>query len=66
MTILTPESKVPGAPVATANPTHQPRIPTEAGRLPFCSCGFVGGRKPGSLLADHLKAVDPTYGLRQN
>ena len=62
MTVLTPESRVPGAPIATANPEHQPRVPTAGGIPPYCSCGFVGGRRPGTLLADHLRAFDPTYG----
>lgn len=61
MSVLTPESKEPGAPVATSNPDHQPRVPTQAGVPPYCSCGFVGGSLPGTLLADHLEEHDPTY-----
>jgi hypothetical protein len=53
----------PGAPIATANPDHQPRVATEAGVPPYCTCGYVGGRgveidgRP--LLAEHLREHDP-------
>lgn len=62
--ILTPDDDIPGRPVGTANPEHQPRVPTAAGIPPFCSCGFVGGdglRSP--LLATHLAEHDPSYGV---
>lgn len=59
MTILTPESRIPGAPVAGPDPAHQPRVPTEAGVPPYCSCGFVGSNGvDGPLLADHLDDVE--------
>lgn len=55
-----------GAPVATANPDHQPRVPIAAGVPPYCSCGFVGGDgKARPLLATHLRQFDPTYGARE-
>ena len=63
MSILTPGGG-PGSPVATANPAHQPRVPMAGGVPPYCSCGFVGGTRPGELLADHLREHDPTYGER--
>lgn len=59
---LTPHSGVPGAPVATAHPGHQPIVPTAAGVPPRCTCGTVGGTRPGTLLVDHLHQYDPTYG----
>ncbi len=67
--ILTPTSRVPGAPLGTANPEHQPCVPTAGGVPPYCTCGFVGGNgsgRPGDrpLLATHLQEHDPTYGTR--
>lgn len=59
MTILTPESNVPGAPVASAHPDHQPRIPTTAGVAPYCSCGYVGGNGTDRpLLATHIRLAE--------
>lgn len=59
---LTPQSGLPGAPVATHNPNHQPIVPTTGGVPPRCTCGVVGGNgieRP--LLADHLREMDPNY-----
>lgn len=53
---LVPDGRA-GSPVAPINPDHQPRVPLAGGVPPFCSCGYVGGRKPGTLLADHIKAT---------
>lgn len=53
-----------GAPVATGHPDHQPIVPMAGGVPPRCTCGYVGGNgitRP--LLADHLRAFDPAYGL---
>lgn len=54
---------VPGQPVRTAHPGHQPIVPAAAGTPPFCTCGFPGGTKPGNRLTDHLRRHDPSYGL---
>lgn len=53
-----------GAPVATANVAHQPRVPMAGGVPPWCSCGWKSARfpRPGERLADHLKQHDPSYG----
>lgn len=56
---LSPDGRI-GSPVATANPDHQPRIPTAGGVPPYCSCGWFP--KDGELLANHLRGHDPTYG----
>ncbi len=54
---------LPGDPIPTANPDHQPIVPKAGGVPPSCTCGFVGGtRAEGRLLADHLRENDPTYG----
>lgn len=63
MTHLKPGDGV-GAPVATNNPDHQPRVPLAGGVPPWCSCGWKSKRfpGPGELLADHLREHDPSYG----
>lgn len=65
MTVLEPDGAI-GSPVATANPDHQPRVPTTGGVPPFCSCGWTSARfpAPGEFLADHLREHDPSYGRR--
>ncbi len=61
MTTLRPGDGV-GAPVPTAHPGHQPRVPMAGGVPPYCTCGYVGGNGTDSpLLAEHLREVDPTY-----
>lgn len=58
MTTLEPGGG-PGSPVAWPDPDHQPRVPTEAGIPPYCTCGYVGGNGTDHpLLADHLRTVN--------
>lgn len=53
---------LPGDPVPTAHPDHQPVVPPWVGR-PWCTCGYVGGNGTDRpLLADHLREFDPAYG----
>jgi hypothetical protein len=57
-------TRLPGDPVPTANPDHQPVVPPFNGMPPWCTCGWRSARhpRPGEFLADHLREHDPTYG----
>jgi hypothetical protein len=58
-------TRLPGDPVPTGNPDHQPVVPPWAGP-PWCTCGVRGGNgttRKGDrpLLIDHIREMDPGY-----